>query len=86
MNNGASLDYSVSYSGNTGSAKWCGYVVDDESKFIEYMHRVVQPRVADATSSFVSDLRGLATTGMATEFRPRVKGLGDRRSLRRMCA
>ena len=72
MNNGVSLDYSVSYSGNTGSAKWCGYVVDDESKFIEYMHRVVQPRVADATSSFVSDLRGLATTGMATEFVERI--------------
>ena len=72
MSNAASLGSSVSYSGSTGSAGWQGRVVDDGSNFAEYMREVVEPRVADTASSFASDLRGLATTGMETEFVERV--------------
>ena len=72
MSNAASLGSSVSYSGSTGSAGWQGRVVDHGSNFAEYMREVVEPRVADTASSFASDLRGLATTGMETEFVERV--------------
>jgi len=68
MSYAASLDCSVSYSGCRGSAGWEGRVVHDSADFAEYVREVVCPRVADAGSSFASDLRGLASTGMATEF------------------
>ena len=68
MNDTETLNCSVSYSGATGSAKWEGRIAQDGAQFGSYMQKVVQPRVADAASSFASDLRGLATTGMATEF------------------
>lgn len=62
-----SLCCSVSYAGRAGSAGWEGRVVDS-GRFPDYMRNVVKPRIADAASSFAADLRGLATTGMATEF------------------
>lgn len=68
MNDLETLGCSVSYSGATGSAKWEGRITQDDSQFAEYMRKVVHPCVADRASSFASDLRGLATTGMATEF------------------
>jgi hypothetical protein len=37
-------------------------------RFKSFVREVVGPRVADVDSSVKSDLRGLATTGMATEF------------------
>lgn len=72
MTNAASLRYSISYSGRAGSAGWEGRVVNGQSTFSDYMREVVKPRIADAASSFAADLRGLATTGMATEFVERV--------------
>jgi hypothetical protein len=68
MSNAASLGCSISYSGCKGSASWEGRVVYDDAAFTQYVREVVRPRVADADSSFASDLRGLATTGMETEF------------------
>jgi len=68
MTNATSLGCSRDYYGCKGSASWEGRIVDDRAKFAEYMREVVQPRIADAESSFEADLRALATTGMATEF------------------
>jgi len=62
------LGCSVSYSGATGSARWEGRIAKDGAQFGNYMRKVVHPRVIDAPSSFASDLRALATTGMATEY------------------
>ena len=68
MINTGALNCSVSYSGAVGLAGWQGRVVSDQSQFIKYLREVVRPRVADTASSFAADLRGLATTGMETEF------------------
>jgi hypothetical protein len=58
----------VVYSGKTGSASWEGRHVVDTKLFQGFVREVVRPRVADAGSSLESELRGLAATGMATEF------------------
>ena len=68
MTSTATLASSLQYSGGESSTFWEGRVVTDQNRFREYIRQVVGPRVADAGSSFASDLRGLATTGMATEF------------------
>ena len=47
---------------------WQGRVVEDQAEFIAYLREVVCPRIADADSSFSTEMRGLATTGMQTEF------------------
>lgn len=72
MNYTEALGSSVYYSGTIDSTVWEGLVVEDESLFITYMQETVFTRVADANSNFESDLRGLTTTGMATEFVERV--------------
>lgn len=68
MNQATFLPSSVCYSGAKGSATWEGRDVKDDSRFSGYLRDVVFPRIADSDSSFESTLRGLATTGMATEF------------------
>lgn len=64
----ATLGAAICYSGSSTSARWEGRYVSDIPRFKRFVREVVAPRVADADSSFESDLRGLATTGMATEF------------------
>jgi len=59
------LCYTGAY-GN-GSASWCGKAVDDRRRFVAFLHDVVGRRVTDEESGFAADLRGLATTDMATE-------------------
>ena len=58
----------VQYSGNARSVHWEGRVVGDADGFKSYLRQVVRPRVADVSSSFASELRSLATTGMETKF------------------
>jgi hypothetical protein len=65
---GGALASRVVYSGRTGSASWEGRHVEDAKLFEDFVRQVVRPRVADAGSPLESDLRGLAATGMATEF------------------
>jgi len=68
MTGTASLGSVVCYSGAAMSANWEGRSVADVERFNRFVREVVRPRVSDVASSFESDLRGLATTGMATEF------------------
>jgi hypothetical protein len=68
MTGTATLGSEVCYSGNAASARWEGRHVVDGSRFKRFVREVVGPRVSDVGSSFEPDLRGLATTGMATEF------------------
>ncbi len=68
MRGTAILGSAICYSGGATSANWEGRNVTDTKQFKRFMREVVRPRVADVASSFESDLRGLATTGMATGF------------------
>ena len=68
MTRGADLDSSVKYSGSASSVYWEGRVVDDVGGFKRYMHEVVRHRITDSDSSFDANVRGLATTGMETQF------------------
>lgn len=58
------------YSGSKGSAKWLGRAVSDEGRFRAYLADRVKGRVDDAAARdpFSAELRGMATTGMSTEF------------------
>ena len=62
------LDSQVRYAGVEGAVHWEGRVVEGADGFEQYLREVVRPRVADADSSFASEVRGLATTGMETKF------------------
>lgn len=64
----SSLGSKSCYQGKAASAIWEGRQVVDVSSFKTFLKNVVQPRIADADSSFESDIQGLATTGMATQF------------------
>lgn len=68
MTNGTTLDSRVQYLGNEESVHSEGRVVDNADQFKNYMRDVVRPRIADDESSFDSELHGLASTGMETEF------------------
>jgi hypothetical protein len=68
MTGPATLGSAICYSGRATSACWEGRHVPDAARFKRFVREVVRPRVADSGSSFESDIRGLATTGMATEF------------------
>jgi hypothetical protein len=68
MTGTATLGSAICYSGRATSARWEGRYVADATQFKRFVHEVVRPRIADVASSFETDLRGLATTGMATEF------------------
>ncbi|MCE2436844.1 MAG: hypothetical protein J4F97_02355 [Pseudomonadales bacterium] len=60
----------IRYSGSMGSARWSGCAVVDKGRFQSYMTSRVKARVDDdeAQGQFAAELRGMATTGMATEF------------------
>lgn len=62
------LASAIQYSGVDGNASWSGRRVDDRERFTRYLREVVRPRVSDSSSAYEPDLRGLATTGMGTEF------------------
>lgn len=68
MTPAAALASTISYQGQQGSACWEGRHVADLKRFAGFMRDVVAPRVVDKAASFEPDLRGLAATGMATEF------------------
>lgn len=68
MTSSAGLDSTISYRGQFASACWEGRHVADVTRFTGFVRDVVRPRVVDEPASFEPDLRGLATTGMATEF------------------
>ncbi len=58
------------YQGEFGCVHWHGKVVADENAFAEYMRGKVCDYVADTDTGepFAAELRGLATTGVETEF------------------
>lgn len=60
----------VQYSGTHMNASWCGRAVMDRVGFKSYVASRVKARVEDDESGnpFAAELRGMATTGMATEF------------------
>lgn len=58
----------VCYSNSNGSVVWEGRTVENTKNFQNFLKEVVRTRVMDGVSPFESDLHGLATTGMATEF------------------
>lgn len=66
----ASLVSNVHYSGMHGNASWCGRVVVDEDHFNSYVASRVKARVEDEDTRdpFEAELRGMATTGMQTNF------------------
>lgn len=66
----AALAPKVCYSGATGSARWRGHAVVDKDQFKSYVADRVKARVEDAATRdpFAAELRGMATTGMATTF------------------
>ena len=66
----ATLAHDVRYSGSQDSAEWRGHVVTDEGRFRAYLWERVKSRVEDdyAGDPFAAELRGMASTGMETEF------------------
>ena len=66
----AALAPEMRYSGSKDSARWTGRAVVDRGRFKSYMTSRVKARVEDdeAEGQFAAELRGMATTGMATEF------------------
>lgn len=66
----AALAPEIRYSGSKDSAQWRGHAVVDEERFRSYVADRVKARVEDdeAQDPFAAELRGMATTGMATEF------------------
>lgn len=66
----AALSPETRYAGSHGSAQWRGQVVADEERFRAYIADRVRARVDDDETQdpFAAELRGMATTGMATQF------------------
>jgi len=66
----ASLPATLEYEGAEGCAIWEGYAVPDAEAFRGFLGGAVASRLHDAeeTESFEEELRGLAATGVATEF------------------
>ena len=58
------------YSGSQDSAQWRGHLVRDEGRFRAYLTARVKARVQDTDGGtpFAAELRGMATTGMETDF------------------
>lgn len=65
-----SLPSTLEYEGAEGCAIWEGYVVPDEEAFRGFLGGPVAARLHDAegTESFEEELRGLAATGVQTNF------------------
>lgn len=70
----AALQPEIGYSGSKNYARWRGHVVVNADRFKSYMASRVRERVEDdeVQDLFAAELRGMATTEMATEF---VEGL-----------
>ena len=66
----AALAPEIHYSGSKDSAQWSGHAVVKEDRFKSYVTSRVKARVDDdeAQGQFAAELRGMATTGMATQF------------------
>ena len=66
----AALAPEIRYSGSKDSTQWSGHAVVDEDRFKSYVTSRVKARVEDneAQDQFAAELRGMATTGMSTEF------------------
>jgi len=66
----AALAPKMRYSGSQDSAQWCGHVVADEDRFRAYLAERVKARAEDdeGQDPFAAELRGMATTGMVTDF------------------
>lgn len=66
----AALSPETCYSGSKNSAQWRGHAVIDEARFRSYVASRVKARVEDdeAQDPFAVELRGMATTGMETEW------------------
>ena len=66
----AALAPEIRYSGSKDSAQWSGHAVVKEDRFKSYVTSRVKARVDDdeAQGQFAAELRGMATTGMATQF------------------
>lgn len=66
----AALAPELRYSGSKASAHWRGYAVTNEARFKSYINSRVKTRVIDdeVQDPFAAELRGMATTGMATQF------------------
>ena len=66
----AALAPEIRYLGSKDSAQWSGHVVVSEDCFKLYVASRVKARVEDdeAEDQFAAELRGMAMTGMATEF------------------
>ena len=65
------LTVETAYAGSQGSAKWRGAAVEDHDGFRSYVANRVRKRVDDDDDDddpFAEELRGMATTGVATEF------------------
>ena len=66
----AALAPEIRYLGSKDSAQWSGHVVVNEDCFKSYVASRVKARVEDdeAEDQFATELRGMAMTGMSTEF------------------
>jgi hypothetical protein len=66
----AALVADVRYSGSQDAAQWRGHVVEDEGRFRAYLADRVKARAEDdeGHDPFAAELRGMATTGMETDF------------------
>ena len=66
----AALAPELRYSGSKGSVQWRGYAVINEARFNSYITSRVKARVNDdePPGQFAAELRGMATTGMETQF------------------
>jgi len=66
----AALAPEIRYSGSRDSAQWRGYAVVGGDRFESYVAGRVKARVEDdeAHREFAAELRGMATTGMVTEW------------------
>ncbi len=66
----AALSPNTSYSGSKDSVQWCGKAVNNTVLFHSYLNKRVRPRIDDDETHdpFAAELRGMATTGMSTEF------------------
>lgn len=62
------LASTVRYSGAHLNTSWLGRAVTDRNAFATYVCEVVKDRVEDVHTGFEAELRGLATTGMETDF------------------
>lgn len=65
---GGTLPFKSKYKGGQQPVRWEGRLVERKRRFARYLRDVVRPRISDEDSSFASDLRGLATTGMESCF------------------